>query len=553
MTVTILGLDGADWKIINSMFDQGDLPVLRNLVEKGTHGILRSTIPPNSPPAWASMITGVNPGKHNIFDFTYIDDTYNKLPIDAMARISAPPMWRILNQHGVSTGIVNLPIHFPPEPVKGFVVCGVVTPWNAEVFTYPHEISHKIGNPGEQWLIGKKLVYGGDPEAFLEEIKVKTRIQADWTIRLQKEYQPEFLFAVFDGTDKIQHFFWKYWDASHPRYDPRTKQVLRQAIPSFYKDIDKYIGEIISTRPESDVFIVSDHGFVGMTKDFYIEKWLLQKGYLHLKKTPPMPSGTRSARLGSLWNKLAANQTLKAALKGNRFSNWLTAILKQRMVENRNNSRLNQNADWSQTRVFFSGISAQSLQVNLKGREALGIVDPADYDALVQEVISALKMNVDPVTGESIVRSAFERKEIYDGPCKTNAPDIVILTEDAYLLQEGFPDELIRPSSAYGMDRSGRHRLEGIFIACGPNICQHKPAIEADIVDIMPTALYLNGVQIPNYIDGHVRTEWVREEYLVAQPLSQSDEFSLTGLSASEMTAEERELLENHLRALGYF
>lgn len=554
MNTTVLGLDGADWQVIKPLLEQGELPALQKLMDRGCHGVLHSTIPPNSPPAWASMITGVNPGKHNIFDFTYIDSSYDKHPVDAMSRIAAPPMWRIMNQFGQTTGVVNLPIHFPPEALNGFVICGLVTPWSADVYTHPPEISREIGNPSEAWLIGKALVDGGSPEAFLEEIKQKTRRQADWILRLQKQYQPDFLFAVFDGTDKIQHFFWKYWDAQHPRHPKRAGKLLAESIPAYYRFVDACLAEIVAARQESNVFVVSDHGFTGLAKDVYIENWLAQHGYLRLKGKPLVAEETRYERMGhSLWNKFAANQKLKTALKNNRFSSQLIAAFKNRMNEKRNTARLNQNVDWSQTRVFFAGVSSQSLQVNLREREALGIVEPQQYDDLVAEVLSKVRNIVDPATGLPVLKAAYEKSAIYHGPWSQNSPDLVLIPQNGYSLQEGFPDDLIASSYLYGMDRSGGHRSEGIFIASGPDIRRNSALMEAQITDIAPTVLYLNQLPVPDYVDGSVLTNLIDEDYLAAHQVKITDKITLARSQSVEMTPEEKELLENHLRALGYF
>lgn len=554
MTTTILGLDGADWQVIAPLLERNELPVINGLIRKGCHGTLVSTTPPNSPPAWASMITGVNPGKHNIFDFTYIDVSYRKVPIDAMSRIAALPLWQILNRFGLSSGVVNLPIHYPAENVDGFVICGLVTPWSADVFTYPPEISHEIGKPGQNWLIGQTLVHGGSPEEFLNEIRTKTRTQADWILRLQREYQPDFLMAVFDGTDKIQHFFWKYWDATHSRHDPMSDELLKQAIPEYYRYVDACLGEIIQERGDGDIFIVSDHGFTGIDRDVFIENWLVQNGYLNLKTPPPPPVDVRYEKASrSVWNTLARNQTLKTILKGNKFSNWMIGKLKSQVQETKKNSELNQYVDWSSTRVFFAGVSSQSLQVNRKGREAFGIVEVEDYEALVREVILGLKAIRDPRNGKPVIRAAYGKEEIYNGNWTVNSPDVVIISEDGYSLQEGFPDHLVAMSRLYGMDRSGGHRPEGIYIACGPNIRRQEMPLDAEITDIMPTVLYLNGIPVPDYADGRVLSEVVSEDYLRTHIMDRTDRIQLAPTPSSVMTPEEKEMLESHLRALGYF
>ncbi len=553
MTTTIIGLDGADWQIIDPMLTRGELPVLQTLIDNGCRGILHSTVPPSSPPAWASMITGVNPGKHNIYDFSYIDTLYRKQPIDAMSRISAPPLWRIMNQAGLSIGMVNLPIHYPPETVNGFIVCGLVTPSSARTFTYPPELGSEIGNAGEQWIIGQTLARGGSPREFLKEITEKTRRQADWILRLQKKYQPDFLMVVFDGTDKIQHFFWKYWDDTHPRHDLKASAFLKDAIPSYYRFVDACIGEVINARPDNDILIVSDHGFTGISQDVFIEEWLIQQGYLHLKSAPSAalnPKLENSKRFA--WNALARIRTLKSFLKGNRLTSRFIEKLKGRVLQG-NTSSLNQNVDWSQTRVFFNGVSSQSLQINLQGREGEGIVSPENRSSIIREVIASLLQIRDPLNDRPVIRAAFAKEELYNGPCVNNAPDMTIITEKGYTLQEGFPHVLVRPSILHGMDRSGDHRSEGIFIASGPNIQKQEGHLEAQINDITPTVLYLNGLPIPDYMDGSVCTEWIRNSYLQGQPVEQTHDILPHHSQLEELTTEERKLLENHLRALGYF
>ena len=152
-----------------------------------------------------------------------------------------------------------------------------------------------------------------------------------------------------------------------------------------------------------------------------------------------------------------------------------------------------------------------------------------------------------------MINTAFAKDELYEGFYAKNAPDVTIITENGYTLQEGFPHVLVCPSILFGMDRSGDHRSEGIFIACGPNIRKQETSLEARIIDIMPTVLYLNNIPIFDYIDGNIRTEWIKENCLQERPVEKTQDTFVLQPQIGEMTAEEREILENHLRALGYF
>lgn len=104
MDTLVIGIDGGEWAVIDRLIEEGRLPHIAALREEGVAGNLESVTPPVSPPAWNSILTGTNPGKHGIFDFSTFDEHYQRRSINASDRRSAP-FWRVLNDHGVSTGL----------------------------------------------------------------------------------------------------------------------------------------------------------------------------------------------------------------------------------------------------------------------------------------------------------------------------------------------------------------------------------------------------------------------------------------------------------------
>ena len=67
--VVVIGLDAATWTLIRPWIDEGGMPNLANLMRAGVSGSLQSVLPPITPPAWTSFMTGKNPGKHGVFHF----------------------------------------------------------------------------------------------------------------------------------------------------------------------------------------------------------------------------------------------------------------------------------------------------------------------------------------------------------------------------------------------------------------------------------------------------------------------------------------------------
>jgi len=150
--VVIVGLDGLDPKLAEKYMAQGKMPNFSKLKESGTFNPLQTTYPSISPVAWSSFLTGVNPGKHNIFDFLSRDKrTY--LPVLSSAHIGGTkrslkigkfiipigkpiirllrkshPFWNVLGKQGVFSTILRVPITFPPEKFNGLLLSGMCVP-----------------------------------------------------------------------------------------------------------------------------------------------------------------------------------------------------------------------------------------------------------------------------------------------------------------------------------------------------------------------------------------------------------------------------------------
>src|SRR5690349_24160213 len=148
----ILGFDGMDPELADRFMQEGRLPNLSKLRDQGTFRKLRTTFPAISPVAWSTFMTGVNPGKHNIYDFL-ARDLNNYLPFLSSAEIRGPkrsikigkytlplgkprikgmrhgtPFWHWLGKAGVFCSVIRVPITFPPEKFPGVLLSGMCVP-----------------------------------------------------------------------------------------------------------------------------------------------------------------------------------------------------------------------------------------------------------------------------------------------------------------------------------------------------------------------------------------------------------------------------------------
>jgi predicted AlkP superfamily phosphohydrolase/phosphomutase len=139
--VLLIGIDGADPRVLTQLMDEGKLPNFAKLRDEGTFTKLQTSMPPHSPVAWTTIATGTNPGKHNIFDFIARDPkTY--LPSLALSKattthlggaayesiVTADPFWRTSTQDHIPTSVLRWPVTFPPEKVEGHLLSGLGVP-----------------------------------------------------------------------------------------------------------------------------------------------------------------------------------------------------------------------------------------------------------------------------------------------------------------------------------------------------------------------------------------------------------------------------------------
>jgi predicted AlkP superfamily phosphohydrolase/phosphomutase len=546
--IVIIGLDGATWDVIRPLISKGKLPAFKYLIENGSYGDLNSTIPPLSAPAWTSAFTGVNPGKHNIFDFfTIRDDTYKLRNVTSNDR-KIPAIWNILDTYGMTSGIFNVPMTYPPEAINGFMVAGLGTPDINSNFVYPPLLKEELKKylHGLQFSIDVGTIMSGREDAFIDELYQVTDMQERAVHYLYDKYQPDFFMAVFDELDRIQHFFWHHMETNHPLYNPKKSQKYKYAIEDYYQHLDIVIKRFLDTLSEdTTVIIVSDHGFGGLYKDFYINKYFHDVGILKLKPRPLIAINTELLRtikttLKKLTYKMGIGQWVDRMVPG-----WLRLKSLTPPIDTGLGT-----VDWSKTKAYFCSLSGQNIWINLKGRQPEGIIERGkEYESLRDRLIEKLYAIKDPGISQNIIRKCYKREEVYTGDYIQNAPDLIIDMADGYVTQVGFAPEMLMPATQYKLYRSGCHRQHGIFIVMGKNIKKNHQIKNAEIIDIVPTILHLFDKQIPTYMDGKVLTGVLNKKLRgVEYQAIQSKRADTT----PEISEDEEAKIIERLKGLGY-
>jgi tetratricopeptide (TPR) repeat protein/predicted AlkP superfamily phosphohydrolase/phosphomutase len=285
--ILLIGLDGADWDILNPLMEAGKLPNLKKLVENGSTGRLLTVTPMLSPIIWTSIATGKLPEKHGIMDFLAVDErTGKRIPVTSNLR-RASALWNILSRMGLRVGIIGWWASWPAEEVNGYIITervayqlfGISSDIHSkEGKAYPADLYPKIipliKEPASvEWKGIKKLFnaqatlehFQGERTELLE--KTKTVYASSESFKeiyhyLDDREDVDFQAVYFEGTDTISHLFMPFRRPKMNTVSEEDVKILGNAVDHYHQYIDEVIGGIIQGKYENWTIIVcSDHGF----------------------------------------------------------------------------------------------------------------------------------------------------------------------------------------------------------------------------------------------------------------------------------------------------
>ncbi len=544
--VILIALDGATFDVIAPLVAQGRLPAFARLIEEGASGDLRSTYPVITPPAFASILTGCNPGKHGVFDFfSRRRDSYDFAPSNG-AMIRVEPLHRIASRNGLRTGVMNTPMTYPPATLEGgFVVAGLETPPGA-AYTSPPELQQELERACAYRIELDRWYREGEEEAEMDAILALAETHRRAALHVMQTREMDLFVVTLRAPDHAQHYFWRFQDPGHPAYDAASAARFGDYVARAYEACDRAIADIVAAAgDEAHVVVVSDHGFGRETKMVHLSNWLEREGFLRFRAGPLGRLKKAAFRLGFTADNVIQ---LLGRLHLERLFTGVSREAKAGVF-----SRLflsYDDIDWGRTQAWARGQIGQ-IFLNVRGREPQGIVAPGEeYRAVRARIIEALARLRDPETGEPVVDRCHVREELYDGPEAAAAPDIVIDWKDmeywAFDVMTG-GRKIIGPNLA---TRSGGHRMNGIFIAHGPNVARGVRVEGAAVCDVAPAVLALLGIARPAHMDGQTPAGVLRAGAEASPAQVANDAPYDTGAEA--YTPEEEAAVRERLRKLGY-
>ncbi|MGI8890101.1 MAG: alkaline phosphatase family protein [Chthoniobacterales bacterium] len=563
--LVVIGLDSATWTVIRPWMAEGSLPNLAKLMTGGVSGTLNSVLPPITPPAWTSFMTGKQPGKHGIFNFVETEHGGYAMNYANATSRRAPTVWKLLNNAGYSVGTMNIPFTYPPEPLNGFQISGMDTPSESSPFVHPPELRQEL----EKHLGGIQLdlrflgAMSTDERRnqVLDEMK---QLDEQWTkaaLYLLENHPQDVMMFVFMSIDTVQHYFWQHMDADHFIHDAKLVPKFGDAVRKVYERLDAATGQLLARLPaDTTVLVVSDHGGGPVVdRTVYLNRYLAQLGLLHYK--PQATSG-----LSSLPKKVMrfGYSTLIRTLSS-RQKTRLAALFPKLVKKSEMAYSAFTSIDWSRTKAYCSEVLAAppSIWINQKGVKPEGIVDPADYDSVMDLIIAKLAELKDPRDGQPVIKRVYRRDEIFHGPFAHESADLILdwwSENSLFSTQPSFPEDTDQPALVIREHKpsdtsewGGTHRLNGILVGRSPAFKEGAALETARLIDIAPTILHILGVPVPDDMDGIVLTEAFLPEFLTEHPVEAGQASGISsGDRASGYTDEESAKVEERLQALGY-
>ncbi|WP_416841648.1 alkaline phosphatase family protein [Haloferax sp. DFSO52] len=532
MNTLLVGLDAACLPILQPLFDDGALPTLHRIFSSGVSASLESQIPPWTASAWPSLYTGMNPGKHGVFDFLTFDG-YEWTVING-SHIRERTLWELLDYHGYSSVVVNTPVTHPCRSFDGALIPGYTAPENPKC--------HPVGILDDvRAAIGEYQIYPRDPspedptasERYCELIRMRGAAFK----YLVDRFDPDFGFIQFQQTDTVFH----------------ERPGDLDSVRDIYVEVDRQLESILDAYQPRNVLVVSDHGIGEYNGyDFRVNEYLRQHGFVKTVnggKGMPTWATVRDSKLMAGIESESVEPTMAAKVmqlvaRTGLTSQRLGTVIRKLGLEEFVTSRISaeiisagtQQVDFERSLAYMRSRTELGIRINLQGREPNGVVSEAEFESVQQALINLFRSATDP-DGTPVFDEVAPRDVYFYGPRSDDAVDIVLVPRDfdhflsAMLADEIFDD----PTEPWN------HKLHGIVAAIGENIDTEVTLENAHLFDIAPTVLATFGLEADTQMDGSA-LPFVESVGTMAYP----------PLDAAEISKTTDSHVEERLANLGY-
>lgn len=276
--VVVLGIDGVPCSLLRRFIEEGIMPNLKGIVNKGTLSDMTASIPEVSSTSWSTFMTGVNPGRHGIYGFMELQKGSYKWKFPDSGDIRSETLWEIAGKNNKKSIVLNVPSTYPAKEMNGILTAGFVA-LDLRKATYPQSAYEYLKSIGYKMDVNTRKAQESN-DALADEILDAFEKRKKAFLHFLDNGDWDLFVGVVTETDRLHHYLWSALvDEGHPQH---------KFFIDFYKKLDEFIGDMYNRTGDDVSFIImSDHGFTTIKKEIYINTWLKEKGYLKFSNDDP--------------------------------------------------------------------------------------------------------------------------------------------------------------------------------------------------------------------------------------------------------------------------
>lgn len=499
--VFMVGIDGADWELVQRLMAENKLPALAHLMQRGCYGKLDSPADEYAGGVWPGFYTGQSVAYHGIY--------HNKLWRQEQMRCEVPtdhwlrsrPFYETLSEQGYRVCILDMPMVLGmPRPLNGIYLGG----WST------HDLIAKGASPPGLWQ-QLQSTYGAPVmptenfgrqsahsllllrDQLLQATEQMTRIGVD----LLGSEAWDFSCVILGAAHRAGHYLWD--DSQVESVSVSERQKILTALEDVYAACDKALEQLLSVAPQNALKVVfavhgmkPNHGWGDLGAD-------LLEGILHktLQQKP------KRGLLYEVRRRLPFHliRPLLTRLP-HAFTDRLVQLWSANMY------------DWQTTPYFPLPMDqAGYIRINLKGREKNGIVEPgAKYEQLCAKLERYLLSLRDADSGQNIVRRVIRAwlEAPEDAPARDVLPDLVVVwgdmptRESRCVESDQLTDFAVMVPDYNISGRSGNHVGGGWFVAQCPDLIDDGKIDGYSIRDVAPAVFNTLGATPLEHFESQV-------------------------------------------------
>jgi len=514
----ILGIDAASPLLLKRWANDGTLPAIRGLMDRGASGSVRGVKGFFIGSTWPSFYTGLSPAGHGFYRIEQLrSGTYDFFcPLESPLGVGGSPFWRLASEAGRRVAVLDVPLSRLDPDLNGLqtvewgahdAVFGfrasppeVVRDVLSSVGAYPLPVScdgvRRTATDFERFVTGLELAVTRKTEVTLDFLR-----REDWDLFVQ----------VFTEAHCAGHQCWHIHDPAHHAHAPELLAAVGDPLERVYRAIDRAVAATLAQAGEAHVLLVSPHGMSYYRgAGFLLPEILLRLGVTaRASAAPPEPRvlrGRARAAARAAWRMLP-----EVARE------WL----RPRHSAGPHIPRLGADVGKSECFPIPNGAPVGGIRLNLAGREPHGVLGPgSETDAFCEELIGDLRAIIDERTGRPLIADVYRTDALYAGTRREALPDLLVEwngdVPTGTLAHAGGRGATVRATSAkigaveganaYG--RTGDHVPIGTFVFAGPGVSATRREEPVSVMDFHPTVCALMGLPEPN-VDGGVIAEFV--------------------------------------------